>query len=209
MRLCKRLILLDFNSQKCHPGNMADWIHFSLNKEKTIEALVYLASARPGVDVFHACKVLFYTDLNHFRRYGRPVTGDQYYAMKDGPVPSFAYDVVRRNVKNVSQELLSVIDSALIIAPKEQHYSMNSRRSFNRSLFSKTDVICMDESIARYADMTFGTLWTIVHQEESYKQAYVENTSSVIPYDLLFPKDMPNRAKAIEQIKEVSKAVAI
>ena len=153
--LCKRLILLDFGSPKHYSASMADSIRFNLNKEKTIEALVYLASHRPGIDVFHACKVLFYADVSHFRRYGRPVTGDQYYAMKEGPVPSFAYDAIRRHVSN---ELVTLIDSALFVAPKKQHYSMTPRRAFDRSLFSKTDLMCMDESINRYADMTFGTL---------------------------------------------------
>ena len=68
---------------------MAGPVFFNVNKQKAIETLVYIASKRAGLDVFHVCKVVLYADLLHFRKFGRPVTGDQYCAMKDGPVPSF------------------------------------------------------------------------------------------------------------------------
>ena len=39
--------------------------------------------------------VLLFADKKHLERYGRFITGDTYSAMENGPVPSFAYDVVK------------------------------------------------------------------------------------------------------------------
>src|SRR5947208_11944301 len=73
-------------------------IRFNFNETKTIEALVLVADQWPGITPFFVAKVLFFADRNHLRDYGRPVTGDLYIAMADGPVPSRAYDVLKDNL---------------------------------------------------------------------------------------------------------------
>lgn len=45
---------------------------FTVDKEKAIEALVYIATALPGVDRFHACKILYFAERDHLRSFGRP-----------------------------------------------------------------------------------------------------------------------------------------
>ena len=40
---------------------------------------------------------MFLAEKYHLVRYGRPITGDRYDAMKDGPVPSFTYDLFKKH----------------------------------------------------------------------------------------------------------------
>ena len=42
-------------------------------------------------------KSLFLADKAHLNRYGRPITFDNYFAMKDGPVPNLAYNLLKRD----------------------------------------------------------------------------------------------------------------
>lgn len=65
-------------------------MRFSVDKEKTIEALLYIVTRYGEVGRFHALKTLYYADRAHLQRYGRPITGDRYIAMENGPVPSYA-----------------------------------------------------------------------------------------------------------------------
>lgn len=57
---------------------------------KIIEAIVYLVSRSKDrkMSKLHLLKMLFFADRWHLRMYGRSVTGDTYYAMQYGPVPS-------------------------------------------------------------------------------------------------------------------------
>jgi Protein of unknown function (DUF4065) len=185
---------------------MGEPVHFEINRGKAIEALVYVASKRPGIDVFHACKIFFYADLFHFRKYGRPVTGDQYCAMKAGPVPSFIYDAIKRNLNS---NLVALINERLEFDSQENYYRMTTKRLFDESLFSRTDIACIDEAINRFADMTFPNLWDYVHDEPAYKTTYREGTSMPIPYELFFPDDIPGREAIIDQVRETSRLVAI
>jgi len=182
---------------------------FQINRHKVIEAIVYLASKRPGIDVFHVLKVLFYADLEHFQQYFRPVLGDQYCAMKDGPVPSFAYDVIKRNRAKVDLGLLKIIDEKLNIQKPGDYLCVWAKHEFDRSIFSRTDVECLDHSIERYADMTFGNLWFIVHQEPSYKKTYVAGTSTPMPYETMLPENRSNLNSIISELKETSEAVVL
>jgi uncharacterized phage-associated protein len=185
---------------------MEEFVRFDINREKAIEALVYVASKRPGIDVFQVCKIFFYADLSHFRKYGRPVTGDQYYAMKNGPVPSFIYDAIKRNL---DPQIVSFINDRLEFDSEENYYRMTVKRPFDESLFSRTDIACIDEAINQFADMPFRQLWDFVHDEPAYKATYREGTSTPMPFELLLPDDTPDREAIIEQLRETSHLVAI
>ncbi|OQY45782.1 MAG: hypothetical protein B6240_08350 [Desulfobacteraceae bacterium 4572_87] len=46
-------------------------------------------------DFHKVFKILFFADQKHLSRYGRPVVGDYYVAMRHGPVPSRIYDILK------------------------------------------------------------------------------------------------------------------
>lgn len=133
---------------------------------KTIEAIVYISHRNN--DLFHVVKILYFADKFHLEDYGRLITGDYYVAMKDGPVPSTAYDVIKSvrgdgfaEFKENPQEAFRVEDQTNIIP----------NRVPNSDYLSESDRDALDKSIEKYSNMTFKELWDIVHQEEPYKQA--------------------------------------
>jgi uncharacterized phage-associated protein len=80
-------------------------IRFNFDESKTLEALVYVARAWDAITPFYLSKVLFFADRNHLRAYGRPITGDSYIAMVDGPVPSRSFSAIpkplRRRLRSI------------------------------------------------------------------------------------------------------------
>lgn len=64
-------------------------IQFAFDEEKGKALIKYLLRALGGTYNYMALlKLVFFVDRYHVRQYGRPVTADDYFAMKLGPVPS-------------------------------------------------------------------------------------------------------------------------
>jgi uncharacterized phage-associated protein len=65
------------------------------DKEKAIEAIVYLANRLDKPTKLKIFKLLYFADKLHMSRYGRFIVGDYYVAMKHGPVPSRTYNILK------------------------------------------------------------------------------------------------------------------
>lgn len=69
-------------------------IHLTFKYETATQALNYLAGKSGGtLNKLKALKLIFFADRYHLRKYGRPVTGDEYLAMPYGPVASSVKDI--------------------------------------------------------------------------------------------------------------------
>ena len=142
---------------------MADSIEFRPNQRKIVEALVFLAEREPRIDIFHICKVLYFADRDHFRMYGRPILGDQYCALDDGPIPSLAMNIAKRKEKFVSAEILQYADARLIVDETDAFVRLKARTPFETKYFSRTDIECLTASLKQYATwnfLIFGSLGT-------------------------------------------------
>jgi Protein of unknown function (DUF4065) len=76
----------------------------------------FLASKHlPQLTKWRICKLLFLADKLHLLRYGRPITGDAYYAMKLGPVPTNVLNVLdnAQRLASTMAELRSFYDAIL------------------------------------------------------------------------------------------------
>ena len=94
----------------------------SNNTNKIIQSLVFIASKMEDktVDVMKAYKLLWLADRCHLRMYGRTITGDKYYALPMGLVPTDAkhiLDGVSISPPSIIIEMLSFVrnSSAIII----------------------------------------------------------------------------------------------
>ena len=56
------------------------------------------------ISIIKAVKLLFFADVYALRNYGSLVTGDVYYAMKKGPVPSEIDNIIEQNNTYIEDE---------------------------------------------------------------------------------------------------------
>jgi uncharacterized phage-associated protein len=63
-------------------------ISFTFKPRKFAVVVAYLAQRRPGITKKELCKIIYFADKEHLLRYGRPITGDRYYALEQGPIPT-------------------------------------------------------------------------------------------------------------------------
>lgn len=116
-----------------------------MDTSKIIQALAYIASKQPDktIDNIKAYKILWLADRCHLRRYGRTISGDVYYAMPKGVVPTDAKNLLERKKTRLKtdNEYFS-----LYIRPSENHtFAVISEPDTKK--FSQSDIEILDKVI--------------------------------------------------------------
>ena len=117
------------------------------NTKKIIQALTYLACKENGkvMDNMKAYKLLWLADRYHLRQTGRTITGDAYYAMPYGIVPSDAKCVLE-NAKTKMRNPKGYKDR--YIANKGNHQFM-ALTDADLQVFSDSDQDALEAKIGR------------------------------------------------------------
>jgi len=140
-------------------------INFKFNKEKAIAAILYITSQlkKNGYesDLHKVFKILYFADRKHLATYARPITGDDYIAMDNGPVPSSIYDILKyRTEKNLFQLV---------------GFHIESKQDPDIDEFSDSDTQFLDESIEENKHLSFIDL-TIKSHGAAWHKAVKNNT---------------------------------
>jgi uncharacterized phage-associated protein len=145
-------------------------IRFNFNEAKAREAVVYVAKKwETGITPFFLAKVIFFADRDHLRKYGRPVTGDTYFAMGDGPVPSRIYDMVKGNLDLFGDP--EAIDDAIRVDTNAKYRRVYAKRDPDLDLFSETDITELNAATKFCKDRSFAILSELTHQERAWREA--------------------------------------
>lgn len=158
-----------------------------VDAQKALEAILYIS--RHTNNLFHIVKTLFYADKIHLSKYGRLITDDFYCAMKDGPVPSGAYDLIkiaRGDNYQFDQKLIDVHPELSIQATERV---VKPLRAPDLDYLSESDIESLDEAIKIYSRMGSKRLWDLVHKEPSYLKT--ELNKAIHTHDII--DDLPNK----------------
>lgn len=136
---------------------------FNFDKEKGIAALTYIAKklGEDKADLHSVIKALYFAEQKHLVKYGRPITGDIYSAMKNGPVPSALYDLCK-----AIRDSGSTLDDTLRVTKKSYVTPLSDP---NLDAFSKSDLECLDEAITEIDGLDFAE-----RTEKSHDPAYMK-----------------------------------
>lgn len=127
---------------------------FEFEIKPAIEAVLYIASRVQHPSIYHVLKILYFADRKHLEQYGRLICGDYYVPMKDGPVASHVYDLLkdaRRGMAGYGFAIREASDTKNLPV-------VVTLRDPNLDELSKSDLICLDESIQENATQSFGQL---------------------------------------------------
>ncbi len=128
---------------------------FSFNEDKAIETIVYVAQRAAIPDVYHLAKICYFADLLHMEKFGRPIVGDVYIKMGNGPVPSKIYNLFKA-VRDFSHH-------KLISAFSVNGNNIIALRDYDEDEFSPSDLSCLQESIETHQHKSFATLKSESH----------------------------------------------
>lgn len=180
------------NPSKEHP---AMW-----DKAKAIESVVYLANRVHDPTRIKIFKLMYFADKLHMSRYGRFIVGDLYVAMKNGPVPSRTYDLVK--------EIERGQESDAIVVPNS--WAIKAKRDARMIEFSETDIECFEEIIGQYgrdsakqlSKISHGDAWDRVTNKGQMFEANNNGPQSTpMPLDYIVD-ELPNSA-AVRRLLQI------
>lgn len=135
--------------------------------KKATQALNFLARKKDGrINKMKAIKLIFLADRLHLRKYGRPVIGDIYWAMKLGPVGS--------KTKRAAE--LDLPADVLVYAKKyikpadEKKQSLLSIKEPDLEVFSKTDLECLETVYDVFSDKDQFELAELTHEYPEWRK---------------------------------------
>ena len=108
-----------------------------LNFEKTVMIINWFARQCHGksIDKLDLLKMIYMVDRYHLRRFGRLISGDNYYAMKLGPVPSMAKNICD-NPDELSEEQRAFAYDYLRVIGNDVH----SQKSSDKNYFCPSEI---------------------------------------------------------------------
>lgn len=114
-----------------------------------------------------ALKLLFFADRYHLRKYARMVTGDTYYAMEKGPVPSFAKDLLSAKLEG---EISDYADRFLKIDPKRNFEAAIDIEPDKLEFLSETDIEALDFALENFGSLSSHQLWSVTHKYPEWRR---------------------------------------
>jgi uncharacterized phage-associated protein len=147
-------------------------LKFEFKPRKAIEAILYVAERTKDTPTrLRIAKLLYLADKTSLEKYGRFIFGDTYHAMKHGPVPSHALDLLK-----TSQDAFDVEEN------EGEHPIIRPKRKANIELLSISDKTCLDIVLKAYDDLPSWGLRNESHDdawEVTYKQALQQGVGSL------------------------------
>jgi uncharacterized phage-associated protein len=182
-------------------------VDFPFDVNRGLEAVVYLASRDiPALDKYKLAKLLFLADKYHLVKYGRPITGDQYFAMPHGPVPTTILNLLSGVVeKKNSDKRVATLLAALEVDRSYQYPRFKAKQPPEQRFLSTSDLRALDEIVERFGNMTFAALKAVTHEMVAYQKAWErrKKASSVpMAFEDFFEEDSDAVSGAREEMIE-------
>jgi len=182
-------------------------IRFKYDVEKFANAVAYFASINiPDLTKLKISKLLFFVDKLHLQRYGRPVTGDVYYAMQHGPVPSVSLNVMNEAISGepsypgITEETSVELFADLIFIDRDgQHPLFKAKREPEVDIFSEAEFEVLKEVAEKLGSLSASNLIEKTHDDAAWKRT-AEN--SEIDFRLFLEDLDPERKKALLELLE-------
>ena len=142
-------------------------ISIPMNTRKIIQALTYLASKQPDckLDNMKAYKLLWLADRYQLRQCGRTITGDTYYAMPRGLVPSDAKCLLESEPTKLHNEP-GYRDKYLALGPGHFYKAILDP---DLDEFSESDIEALDKVLATFGSMSANELSNFSHEFPEWK----------------------------------------
>lgn len=150
---------------------MENGIRFKPKIDKIIETILYLARHLDELDAYKIVKLVYLADREHLNIYGRPITYDKMVAMKNGPVASTTYDIIKQNKRLAEKIDFSRLPFELVNRG-DREYVSNPTRPADEKILSVSDRRVLEWVVKEHGAKTFGQLYDITHAHKAYAKAW-------------------------------------
>lgn len=177
-------------------GNKAPVVELTPDLNKIVETILLIlknAAARgKSVTQYDIVKTIFLADRQHLNEYGRPITFDNYVAMKDGPVPSKAYDIVKGGswAERIVGSQLPWTTTPVPGTARAKNFTATMAPA--EDVFSPSEVEAIENSLTVVLTLGFTQVRRLTHEDPSYVDAWGGDETTSYPMSLGLLFDEPN-----------------
>ena len=170
---------------------------FEYDRAKAAQVVLWFLSKHGGtLEKLKLVKLVFFADMEHVTRYGRPLFGGHYVTMKDGPVSSPLLDDINSSITEGKGPFYLADRDGFIVRATELP---------DESFFSESDINALTETNNTYGHKD---KWGLVALTHEFK-AWIDNQPDgedgkkrgVLPYEDFFKDSCPN-PKVLEIMQE-------
>lgn len=194
-------------------------VHLQFKYKKAAQALNYFAVVNGGlINKMKALKLVYFADRYHLRKYGRPITNDEYYAMPFGPVASGVKDIAEFS------DFLGATEQEYAgqFLERADQYTIRSKAACNEKAFSKSDLEALRFAWEKFGQVEEFALAELTHQYPEWKrhEASLETTQRIkmfyedffedppLGVDTCFDLTAEEKADRLDYLKEMSRIEA-
>jgi len=168
-------------------------IRFKFDSEKLVQALAFFASGGvKDLDTLKAAKLLYFADRDHLLKYGRPIVGDDYYCMQNGPIPTNALGQIQDVLSpNPTGDHDPLFDEHFSVDRTTKYPRLVAKKGPDLDVFSASDLEVLNHVLKEYGQQSSWKLRDLTHMDECVRLADEErlsrHTGSVrIPFEVFF-----------------------
>lgn len=183
------------------------------NKARALEAVLCLLnealSRSCTLTQYQIGKSVFIADRAHMNQFGRPITFDNFVAMKHGPVPRFVYDVIKSDEKFRKEFGCDPLWQRKP-APERGNgafeYSAPARQ-VDLDVLSESDISALRDALSVVLSLTFSQIRKLTHDDPAYVDAWEDlegRKSFPMSLGLLFEVPNYERAEDIAYLSSLS-----
>ncbi len=150
-------------------------ISFRFNLDRAAQAIAYILARIGPTDKVKLTKLVYLADREHFLVHGYPITGDDQYAMKKGPVPSSTLDALDGDYPEVQEKLFRFIHI--------DDFRISLKLSPGTDALSAEECETLEEIVRRHGSKDKWAIVNETHELPEFEQTFVPGTSIRIPYE--------------------------
>lgn len=142
--------------------------------EKFINATLFFAKNVKKLGITKLSKLLYYSDFEHYRLYGRTIIGDSYIRMENGPVPKKSYALFNQNFKYSTSDslkkVMAVRPDIVSFSGKVDRKTIVAKQKPDLSYFSKSEKEIMERIAFIWKDSTAKVISKQSHLERPWQE---------------------------------------
>jgi len=167
---------------------MNDRIRFGFNFDKFRDVLTFLAARVKDLDKLKAVKLIYLADRLHLLKYGRPITGDTYFRLQYGPVPSLSKDFIDDLIcpvltKVPMPELNDLKKRVRVTAGRGKHPKLEAKGGCALNSLSASEEEVLQKVVTEFGKYSGGKLIDITHKHATSTETALNQE---IDYRLFF-----------------------
>lgn len=150
-------------------------------REKLLNAIVYFVQNTKFVGTVKLFKLLYFFDFEHYRQAGRSVTGLDYYAMQNGPVPCALLDEIKAGFSK---------NNKIVAVEEKPHGGREFRalKDFKSSYFTPRELEIMETLVKLFVNEKANKMISYSHHPDlPWKKVFRNGAGrrELIPYQLI------------------------